>query len=65
MDASFGATSLAMSRAVRLMETGRINIESVISHRFPLTEIQEAVRAMGTPDRNKIIIHRQLAAAFC
>jgi L-iditol 2-dehydrogenase len=57
MDASFGTTSLAMSRAIRLMETGRIDIEKVISHRFPLTKIDQALEIMGTPNRNKIIIH--------
>ena len=56
MDASFGTTSLAMSRAIRLMETGRIDIEKVISHRFPLKKIQEALQVMAGPDRNKIII---------
>jgi threonine dehydrogenase-like Zn-dependent dehydrogenase len=57
MDASFGTTSLAMSRAIRLMETGRIDIEKVISHRFPLSKIHEAMELMGSPNRNKIIIH--------
>ena len=57
MDASFGTTSLAMSRAIRLMETGRIDIEQVISHRFPLAKIHEALEVMASPNRNKIIIH--------
>jgi threonine dehydrogenase-like Zn-dependent dehydrogenase len=56
MDASFGTTPLAMSRAIRLMETGLIDVARTISHRFPLTEIQQAVEMMGSPDRNKIII---------
>jgi threonine dehydrogenase-like Zn-dependent dehydrogenase len=57
MDASFGTTSLAMSRAIRLMETGRIDIEKVITHRFPLSEIHSALEVMGGPDRNKVMIH--------
>jgi len=57
MDASFGTTSRAMSRAIRLMETGRIDIEKVISHRFPLAKIHEAMEVMASPNRNKIIIH--------
>ncbi len=57
MDASFGTTSLAMSRAIRLMETGRIDIEKVISHRFPLTKILEAMEVMASPNRNKVMIH--------
>jgi L-iditol 2-dehydrogenase len=57
MDASFGTTPLAMARAIRLMESGLIDIEQVISHRFPLTEIHEAMRVMESPERNKVIIH--------
>jgi L-iditol 2-dehydrogenase len=57
MDASFGTTPLAMSRALRLMETGRIDVEKVISHGFPLSRIREAIAVMGTPDRNKVMIH--------
>ncbi|MBI4324240.1 MAG: alcohol dehydrogenase catalytic domain-containing protein [Chloroflexi bacterium] len=57
MDASFGTTPLAMSRSLRMMETGRINLEQVISHRFPLSNIHDAIELMGTPNRNKIIIN--------
>jgi threonine dehydrogenase-like Zn-dependent dehydrogenase len=57
MDASFGTTSLAMASAIRLMETGLIPIERVISHRFPLSQIHEAVAVMGSPEHNKVIIN--------
>jgi len=57
MDASFGTTPLAMQRAIKLMETGLVDAEQVISHRFPLSEIHKAVDLMGQPDRNKIIIN--------
>jgi L-iditol 2-dehydrogenase len=57
MDASFGTTPLAMSKAIRLMETGLIDMERVISHRFPLTQIHEAIELMGSPERNKIVIN--------
>ncbi len=57
MDASFGTTPLAMSRAIRLLEAGLINLDPVISHRFPLTNIHEAMKMMASPDRNKIIIN--------
>jgi threonine dehydrogenase-like Zn-dependent dehydrogenase len=57
MDASFGTTPLAMSRAIRLMETGLIDIERIISHRFPLSQIHEAVEVMGSPDHNKVMIN--------
>ena len=57
MDASFGTTSLAMSKAIRLMESGLIDIERIISHRFTLDQIHKAVDVMGGPDHNKVIIN--------
>jgi L-iditol 2-dehydrogenase len=57
MDASFGTTPLAMSRAVRLMETGLVDVEKIISHRFPLTEIHKALDVMAQPQRNKVVIN--------
>ena len=57
MDASFGTTPLAMSRAIRLLEAGLVQLDPVISHRFPLSSIHEAMKMMASPDRNKIIIN--------
>ncbi len=57
MDASFGTTPLAMQSAIRLMERGLVDPGKIISHRFPLTQIHEAVEMMGRPGRNKIIIN--------
>ncbi len=57
MDASFGTTPLAMQQAVKLMEAGKVDPEAIISHRFPLTEIHEALAVMARPDRNKIVIN--------
>ncbi len=57
MDASFGTTPLAMQRAIRLMETGLVDTERVISHRYPLSRIHEAMGIMATPNRNKIVIN--------
>jgi len=57
MDASFGTTSLAMSKAIRLMETGLVDTERIISHRLPLSRIHEAIELMASPERNKIIIN--------
>jgi L-iditol 2-dehydrogenase len=56
MDASFGTTPLAMSRAIRLMERGLVDPERIITHRFPLGEIHRAVDLMGGQDRTKVII---------
>ena len=57
MDASFGTTPLAMHKAIRLMERGLIDPEQIISHRFPLSDIHEAIEVMGRRDRNKVMIH--------
>ncbi|MCE5257491.1 MAG: alcohol dehydrogenase catalytic domain-containing protein [Chloroflexi bacterium] len=57
MDASFGTTPLAMQRAIRLMETGLVDTSRIISHRFPLSHIAEALQVMAGPERNKIIIN--------
>lgn len=57
MDASFGTTPLAMQNAVKLMETGKVDPGRIITHRFALADIHEAIELMGRPDRNKIIIN--------
>ena len=57
MDSSFGTNPLAMEKAIRLMERGLVNPEQVISHRFPLSQIEKAVEVMGSPQRNKVIIN--------
>jgi len=57
MDASFGTTPLAMTKALRLMETGLVDPEKIISHRFPLRDIHRAIEIMGGSERNKIIIN--------
>ncbi len=57
MDASFGTTPLAMLKAIRLMEAGLVDPERIVSHRFPLSKIHEAMEVMGKPDRNKVVVH--------
>jgi L-iditol 2-dehydrogenase len=57
MDASFGTTPLAMSRAIRLMETGLVDTEKIISHRFPLSQIGQALEVMGSEERTKVIVN--------
>jgi L-iditol 2-dehydrogenase len=57
MDASFGTTPLAMQKAIRLMESGLVNPEKIISHRFALKDIDKAVETMGQPLRNKVMIN--------
>ena len=57
MDASFGTTPAAMQEAIRLMETGIIDTEQIITHRFPLEQIKRAVECMAGQERNKIVIN--------
>jgi L-iditol 2-dehydrogenase len=57
MDASFGTTPLAMQKAIRLMESKLVDPEKIISHRFALQDIHQAVETMGQPERNKVMIH--------
>ena len=57
MDASFGTTSLAMSQALRLMETRLIDTEKIISHRFPLSRINDALAVMESHQRTKVVIN--------
>jgi len=57
MDSSFGTTPAAMSMAVRLMERGLVDTEKIISHRFALEKIDEALAVMESPDHNKVMIH--------
>lgn len=57
MDASFGTTPLAMEKSIRLMERGLVNPELVITHRFPLARIEDAIEAMASGEKNKVIVN--------
>jgi threonine dehydrogenase-like Zn-dependent dehydrogenase len=46
-----------MQQALRLMERGLVNPEKIITHRFPLDRIGEAVEAMASSERNKVMIN--------
>ncbi|HEY3342891.1 MAG TPA: alcohol dehydrogenase catalytic domain-containing protein, partial [Anaerolineae bacterium] len=46
MDASFGTNPLAMSKSIRLMERGLVDVSKIISHRFPLENIHAAIDVM-------------------
>ncbi|TVR46744.1 MAG: hypothetical protein EA425_16830 [Puniceicoccaceae bacterium] len=56
MDASFGTTPLAMQQAIRLMERGLVETEQIITHRYPLTAIHDAIATMEQASRNKVVI---------
>jgi threonine dehydrogenase-like Zn-dependent dehydrogenase len=57
MDASFGTTPLAMQSAIRLMERKLVDPEKIITHRFPLEKMADALAIMDGAARNKVIIH--------
>jgi threonine dehydrogenase-like Zn-dependent dehydrogenase len=57
MDASFGTTPLAMLKAIRLMDRGLVDPEVIVTHRFALADIHEAIGAMAQEERNKVVIH--------
>ncbi|MHC4495330.1 MAG: zinc-dependent alcohol dehydrogenase [Planctomycetota bacterium] len=57
MDASFGTTPLAMQKAIRLMERGLVNPEAIITHRFALADVHQAIKVMSRKERNKVMIN--------
>ena len=56
MDASFSTTPLAMSKAITLMERGLIDPGQIISHKFPLAKINDAIEVMTHGEHNKVMI---------
>ena len=56
MDASFSVTPLSMMQSIRLQDRGLIDTEEIISHKFPLQQIGEAMEVMDGRDRNKVVI---------
>jgi L-iditol 2-dehydrogenase len=56
MDASFSVTPESMVQAIRLQERGLVDTSQIISHRYPLERIQEAMETMDQPNRNKVVI---------
>ena len=57
MDASFGTNPLAMRNSLKLMKRGLVDTEKIITHRFPLSQIHDAIDCMGTRERNKVMIN--------
>jgi threonine dehydrogenase-like Zn-dependent dehydrogenase len=47
----------ALETAGSLGATHTVNPEKVISHRFPLSQIEKAVETMGSRERNKVVIN--------
>ena len=57
VDASFSVYPRVMQRSIRLMEKGFVDPNKIITHRFKLDDINEAMSTMKTPERVKIIIN--------
>ncbi len=57
MDASFGTNPLAMSKAIRLMETRLVDPARIITHRYPLGQFPEALRMMAGAERTKVVVN--------
>jgi 2-desacetyl-2-hydroxyethyl bacteriochlorophyllide A dehydrogenase len=56
---SFGYTAGAWAQVVALLNAGRIDLQPVITHRFPLDQFAAALEALGTPTqtaRGKILL---------
>ena len=57
VDASFSVYPQVMQRSIRLMEKGFVDSNKIITHKFKLDDINEALSTMKTPERVKIIIN--------
>ena len=56
MDSSFSVTPESMINAAKIIERGLIDPTRIITHRFPLTKMNEAMEVMGQTERNKVMI---------
>lgn len=56
-DASFSVNSKVMLKSVMLMEKKLVDPTKIITHHFPLDQINQAFQKMGTAHRVKIMIH--------
>lgn len=56
VDASFSVYPRVMQQSIRLQEKGFVDAGKIITHRFPLAEINQAMATMERPDRVKIIV---------
>lgn len=55
-DASFSVNEKVMVKAISIVEKGLVLPEKIISHKFPLERIADALRVMGSNDRIKVVI---------
>lgn len=57
VDASFSVYPRVMQQSIKLMEKGFIDPNKIITHKFDLDDINEAMTTMKTPERVKIIVN--------
>ena len=44
------------SRAVALIASGRLKLKPLITHRFPVSQLEEAIRMQMGPDSIKVLV---------
>ena len=54
---SFSVTPRVFLRSLEMMERGLADPEAIVTHRFPLENLDDAMRAMALDDRVKIMMH--------
>jgi len=56
MDSSFSVTPRVMVKSLELMEKGLVDPGRIVTHRVPLSRIDEAMGLMTSPDRVKVVV---------
>ncbi|KPJ64537.1 hypothetical protein AMK68_01405 [candidate division KD3-62 bacterium DG_56] len=56
VDASFSVNPQVMEKSIELMAKDKVHPERIVTHQFPLREMQAALRSMESPDRVKVMI---------
>ena len=57
MDASFSVNPRVMVKSIELMRKGKVNPDKVVTHKFPLSEMNKALETVESPERIKIMIN--------
>jgi L-iditol 2-dehydrogenase len=55
---SYGAAPVDLEEAINLMQAGKINVADMITHKFPLEDIQEAFKIAADAEESlKVVLH--------
>ena len=46
-------------QAVELLNAGRVQVQPLFTHRFPLKDLAEAIRTQATPEALKVLVKPQ------